>query len=591
VREKRTNITEIQTGAIRFVPLKLVQGFRSGVVRHFWGKVPGGISLRLKELKKPLEEDNHVSSDHRRAAGVSVLAVITAGLMSTSALAHRAVDPLPRQNANAGTHVSPFVAPPKVKSGTWAPLAAGFPGTSFPDTAQVMTDGTVLMHDGCTSDWYKLTPNKKGSYAKGKWTKVASMASNYKPLYFSSQVLQDGRLIAEGGEYNSCQNVHTTIGALYDPVKDSWTSVTPPSGWSTIGDAQSTMLPDGTYMQANCCTLDSALASISGTSVTWSILTSANTHKGDNNNEEGWTALPGQTMLTVDANRDLNAPNDVEIFDTGKKTWTTTGKTTQSLVHPSSHELGPAPLLPTGFVFQAGATGNNDVYDPLTGKWKAAPQFKANNVTVTSADGPAVVLPNGHALFQVSPNSGCSQPPFCGPSHFFEAEVQDLSTVTVTQVNDPASAPSQASYEGRLVILPTGQAFWTSDVGDIEIYSPKGKAKSSWLPTVTSSPGTVTRGSKNNNVQGTLFTGLTEGGYYGDDAQMATNFPLVRITNTGTGNVCYARTHDFSSRGIGKAGDANTAQFDVPNSCASGASSLEVVVNGVASAPAAITVN
>jgi hypothetical protein len=528
-----------------------------------------------------------------RAAGTATMAALAATLLSTSALAHQAVDPLPSRAGHVGTYAPPYVAPPKVKSGNWAPLADGNPTSSFPDTAQVLTDGTVLMHDGCTSDWYKLTPSKKGSYAKGKWTKVSSMASNYKPLYFASQVLSDGRLIVNGGEYNSCQNVHTTLGALYDPVKDSWTAVPAPSGWGTIGDASSTILPDGTYMLSNCCTLDSALASISGTNVTWTILTGANTHKADNNNEEGWTALPDQTIVVVDANRDLNgSQNDVEIFDTGSKTWTTTGKTAQRMVDPASHELGPAPLLPTGFVFQTGATGINDVYDPVSGNWKAAPQFIVNGSPVTSADGPGVVLPNGHGLFQVSPNTGCGgNVPFCPPSHFFEAEVTGLSNVTVKQVNEPTTAPDQASYEGRLLMLPTGQAFWTSDVGDIEIYTPKGHAKASWQPTVTSVPASLTRGSKGNKVQGTLFNGLTEGGYYGDDAQMATNFPLVRITNTGAGTVCYARTHDFSSRGVSQVGQAGSAQFDVPNTCATGASTLEVVVNGIASVPTAVTVN
>lgn len=521
-----------------------------------------------------------------RAAGTSMVAALAAALLSTSALAHKAIDPLPGQAIHVGPYAAPYVAPPKVKSGNWSTLANMPAFTSFPDTAQVLTDGTVLMHDGCTANWFKLTPNKKGSYAKGKWTKISSMPSSYQPLYFASQVLSDGRFIVNGGEYNACQNVHTTLGALYDPAKDSWTSVSPPSGWSTIGDAQSTILPNGTYMLANCCTLESALASISGTSVTWNILTSSQSHKADNNNEEGWTALADQTLLTVDANRDLNATqNDVEIFDTGSLTWTTTGKTAQRVVDPGSHELGPATLLPTGFVFQAGATGNNDVYDPVSGNWKAAPQFVANGSTLDSADGPGVVLPNGHGLFQVSPGV------FASPSHFFEVEVDGLSNVTVKQVSEPSSASGQSSYEGRFVLLPTGQVLWTSDVGDIELYTPKGKAKASWLPTITSAPSSVSRGSKNNKVQGTQFNGLTEGGYYGDDAQMATNFPLVRITNTGSGTVCYAKTHDFSSRGVSKAGAAGSAQFDVPNSCDTGASTLEVVVNGTASAPSSITVN
>lgn len=520
-----------------------------------------------------------------RAAGTSILAALAATLLSTSALAQH-LDPLPGKAVHVGPYAPPYVAPPKVKSGTWAALKAGFPGSSFPDTANVLTDGTVLMHDGCTANWYKLTPDKKGSYANGTWAKTAAMPSGYTPLYFASQVLSDGRLIVNGGEYLNCSAVWTNLGALYDPVQDKWTSVPAPSGWAKIGDAQSTILADGTYMLADCCTSDSALASISGTNVTWTILHASDTGKADINDEEGWTALADQTLLTVDANRDLGqSQNDVEIFSPSNNKFTTTGKTAQRVVDPGSHELGPAPLLPTGFVFQAGATGSNDVYDPVSGQWKAAPQFKVGSQVVDSADGPAVVLPNGHALFQVSPGV------FNSPSHFFEVQVNSLTDVIVKQVNEPSSAGGQSSYEGRFVMLPTGQAFWTSDVGDIQIYTPKGHAKKGWLPAITSVKKSLTRGSSNNKVQGTLFNGLTEGGYYGDDAQMATNFPLVRITNTGTGDVCYARTHDFSSRGISTKGVGSTAKFDIPNSCETGASTLEVVVNGVASAAKNVTLN
>jgi len=526
-----------------------------------------------------------------RMVGAAV-AALSAALLATTAtavLARPAVDPLPGIAKNQANFQPPYRAPGKINSGTWTALKN--PTASFPDTPQLLTDGTVVMHDGCTANWFRLTPDSKGSYANGKWTKTASMPSNYQPLYFASQVLSDGRLIVNGGEYNACQNVHTTLGALYDPVQDKWTAVSPPSGWSTIGDAQSSVLPDGTYMLANCCTKDAALASINGNNVTWNILLGTATGKADSYNEEGWTALPDGTMLTVDANRDLGTQNDVEIFTPNNNKWTAAGKTAQSLVHASSHELGPAPLLPSGFVLQVGATGNNDVYDPLSGKWKAAPQFKVNGGAVTAGDGPAVVLPNGHALVQVSPNSGCGTPPFCAPSHFFEAAVTSLDKVSVKQVNEPASASSQASYEGRLIMLPSGQALWTSDVGDVELYTPKGRAKAAWKPTITSVPSTLTRGSNNNAVQGTQFNGLSEGGYYGDDTQTATNFPRVRITNTSTKNVCYARTHDFSSRGISAKGAAGTAQFDVPNSCDAGASSLEVVVNGIASAASPVTVN
>jgi hypothetical protein len=523
-----------------------------------------------------------VSSHLCRAAGVSVLAVVTAGLLSTSAFAQRHLTPLPGQAKHSGAYLPPYQAPPKVRSGTWVPLKNMPPVTSFPDTPALLTDGSVILHDGCTSDWYRLTPDKKGSYVKGTWKKTASMSSDYKPLYFGSQVLSDGRLIVQGGEYNSCQAVWTNKGALYDPVADKWTAVTAPSGWNTIGDATSIMFKDGTYVITNCCTSDFATAAISGNTVTFTNHTGGSTGKADSNNEEGWTTLPDNTILTVDANRDLNTgKNDVEILSQSTLKWSGAGTTCDQVVDAGSHEIGPAPLLPTGFVFQAGGTANNDVFDPVSGKWTCSTHF----TNADSADGPAVVLPNGHALFQVSPGV------FNSPSHFYEVQVTGANNVVVKQVSEPASAAGQSSYEGRLLLLPTGQALWSSDVGDVQVYTPRGHAKTAWTPTITNVPASLNRGSNNNTVKGTLFNGLTEAGYYGDDEQTATNFPLVRITNTATGNVCYARTHDFSERGLDKVGDAGQAKFDVPNSCDTGAGSLEVVVNGIASAPTSVTVN
>ncbi len=521
-----------------------------------------------------------------RATTTSIAAVIAACLLSTSADAHK---PLPWQR---GPHLGPyraaFTAPAGTKSGTWQALANPFTANGFPDTAVLLTDGTVLMHSGCTPRWYKLTPDSHGSYVNGTWTATATMPSAYRPLYFASQVLADGRLIVNGGEYLKCESTWTTLGALYDPVADKWTAVAPPTGWTTIGDAQSVVRPDKTYMLANCCGAtfgagpEAALASISGTTVTW---TPTGTGKADDYDEEGWTLLPDQTIVTVDANRDLGGSfNDSEIYSAGCGCWTGGKPTKNSVVDAGSHELGPAPLLPNGLVFQIGATGHNDVYSPLTGKWTAAPDFPMVDGLLDSADGPAAVLPNGRILAQVSPGV------FNPPSHFFEIAVNGPSKVTMTQVSEPASAPGQTSYEGRMLVLPTGQVFWTSDVGDIEIYTPAGLPQAAWMPTITKAPGFVVRGSTGNVVHGTLFNGLSFGGYYGDDAQMATNYPIVRITNIASGSVCYARTHDHATMGISDGGPTST-KFDVPTTCDPGKSTLVVVANGIASAPVAVKVN
>jgi hypothetical protein len=140
---------------------------------------------------------------------------------------------------------------------TWQPLTNQ---PSFnPGVMLLLTDGTVIMHSEpncltCTttdySSWYKLTPDSSGSYVNGTWTQIASLPSGYAPLYFGSAVLPDGRVVVEGGEYNcasgSCNAVWTNQGAIYDPLKNTWTPVQPPKGWTTIGDAQSVILPNGT---------------------------------------------------------------------------------------------------------------------------------------------------------------------------------------------------------------------------------------------------------------------------------------------------------------------------------------------------------
>ena len=84
----------------------------------------------------------------------------------------------------------------------------------------LLSNGTVLVHDepdtnklAATNAWYKLTPDSKGSYIDGTWSKIASMPNNYAPLYFASAILPDGRMIVEGGEYLGAKAAWTNKGA------------------------------------------------------------------------------------------------------------------------------------------------------------------------------------------------------------------------------------------------------------------------------------------------------------------------------------------------------------------------------------------
>jgi hypothetical protein len=82
---------------------------------------------------------------------------------------------------------------------------------------------------------------------------------------------------------------------------------------------------------------------------------------------------------------------------------------------------------------------------------------------------------------------------------------------------------------------------------------------------------------------------LSQGAAYGDDAQAATNYPLVRITNRASGHVFYSRTHGHSSMAVAFGGLVST-HFDVPTAQEKGISDLVVVANGIPSNPATVNV-
>jgi hypothetical protein len=171
------------------------------------------------------------------------------------------------------------------------------------------------------------------------------------------------------------------------------------------------------------------------------------------------------------------------------------------------------------------------------------------------------------------------------PSHFWELSISLKGHVRATQVNDPAQAPNTSDFEGNLLVLPTGQVLWDNSQtspNEVAIYTPHGGVRSAWRPVVSSVATSLGIGSTGNAISGSNFNGFDLGGVYGDDAQDSTNFPLVRITNAATGDVCFARSYNFSTMGVWTQGTTN-AVFDIPANCETGASRLQVIVNGIAS--------
>jgi hypothetical protein len=466
---------------------------------------------------------------------------------------------------DAVTHVD--AGPPA--PGTWQPLVNTPPfATGVP---LLLTDGTIMVHgldDGTT--WWRLTPDATGSYINGTWSELAPMPSGYQPMFFSSAVLADGRVVVIGGEYNADVMIETTLGAIYDPVANLWTPIAAPTGWGAVGDAPSVVLADGTLMIGSSESPSESL--FNAKTLSWS---PTGGNKADPNSEEGWTLLPSGKVLTVDIMKIKNS----EVYDPSTGSWTSAGNTGVALAAPApTYEIGPAVLMADGTVFATGATGQTAVYG-TDGTWTLGPSFPmAPAGQLDIADGPAVLLPNGHALCATSVGA------YNFGAYFFEYDGTALNPVASTP-----NAVNESSYTVYLFLLPSGQVIATDGSPDVEVYTPGGGPDPSWAPTITTAPTTVVRGTTY-PIHGTQLNGLSQAVFYGDDYQAATNYPLVRITNDATGNVAYGRTHDHSTMGVATGSADVSTLFEAPSSVPVGPSHLVVVANGIASLPVAVTI-
>ena len=488
---------------------------------------------------------------------------------------------LPHRNATPAAAPASSALPPTGQR--WRTTATPAPGSVT--NPLLLTDGSVIMHNPCNATWYKLTP-RQGDYVYGTWSSIAAPGNNYAPLYHASQILSDGKVIINGGEYLGCNDAFTTQGALYDPATNTWTAVTPPSGWSMIGDASSIILNNGSYMLANCCTTQSAIWS--ELKATW---TPTGFDKADINDEEGWVLLPTGNVLTTDAYVQSNTCGTAtERYTQGNGSWSSAGNATTQLSdctesNNPSYEVGPAVLRPSGTVvafsgLSDGSVAGTSIYNALRGGWSPGPVIPAiNSQNYDLADAPGVELPNGNILFAASPGL------FQSPTHFFEFGTTDR----IFQVSDLAdsSNSNNPSYVYNFLMLPTGQVLETDQSSAVEIYTPTGSPKPEWAPTISDVPTTLKRAATY-QISGTQLNGLSHGNY-GDDVQAATNFPLVQITNNATGDKAFAKTFGFSNRAI-KVGQASTASFTMGAGTEVGASTLVVIANGISSSPVSVTI-
>ena len=175
-----------------------------------------------------------------------------------------------------------------------APAAVG--------TMMLLTNGDVMAtsysnpnSDQVSKIWYLLTPNSNGSYVNGTWSTIASMSTQR--LYYASNVMQNGNVFVQGGEYWAPTGSKT----ITTPARSTTRPPTPGRRLRPSLDLTSVTIP-------RCCcrtAISSPATWADRRRYLYNIASNTWTQTGTKNNndqsdEEGWVKLPDNSILSYD---------------------------------------------------------------------------------------------------------------------------------------------------------------------------------------------------------------------------------------------------------------------------------------------------
>ena len=487
-------------------------------------------------------------------------------------------------------------------SGNWLTLAN--PAKAAVMNLILLSDGTVLAANNPIPNagfvWYRLTPDPQGHYVEGEWSDIAPMHDSR--LYFASQVLPDGRLFVAGGEYGS----GAATAEIYNPVDNTWTNITPPasildhtqaSPASQTGSNQgfadpiSTVLPNGNVL------INPALPKTNNVALIYNPLSNTWSNAGVATgymDEGSWVKLPDGSILTVNTDT-----TNSERYIPSLNQWVPDADLPVSIWQPLgpkyAGETGPAFLLPNGNAFFLGGNGHTAIYTPSrygalsVGSWLPGPDIPGG---LGSADGPGAMMPNGKILFVATAPpfvDGSTNLNFQKPTSFFEYDYAAGPVGAFTQVNGPTGLTEPRKSEGMcMLVLPDGSVLFSDSTeqnspatgAKLYVYVPIGDTISAGKPSIS----TIMPNSDGSfHLTGFNLNGISEGGAYGDDEQMATDYPIIQFQDTNNAHIDYGRTFNWSTTGV-KAG-YGTVDFTLPAGLIPQTYLVSVSANGILSDP------
>ena len=499
-----------------------------------------------------------------------------------------------------------------------APNAGLAPGPA--GLIMLLTDGRVMVSNPTTSAaWYLLTPDSQGHYVNGTWSTLASMSETRR--FVSSVVMRDGRVFIAGGEYGSngtrpqpggpVNGEYVATAEIYTPgtgTTGTWSTLPAvPASWSTptyafaFGDSSAVLMPNDriligpVYGNGNNCAIYDIINNV------W--IDGPAYQPGTNQNEASWVKLKDGSILTIDS-RATTSQRYVPGTPPNNGSWVADVSLPQNIYDIPSAEIGAGMLLPSGQALFLGGNGQIAIYTPATlmtaASWRmGAPMPNVLDTTnppplgedenafgiAGAADAPAVVLSNGKVLCALgrAPHSyvdSSVNPPktvtrvFSSTTYLYEYDpVADSWSSVITSNPKPL-------WQTCMLDLPDGTVLFSDTTNQLYSFQADGTPLTAAKPVVT---GISKIADGSYRLVGTGFTGINQGASYGDDMQMDTNYPIVKLTTLDETVISYGRSSNWSTTNVMTKDLLVGTDFTLPTGMRNEPYALAVVANGVAS--------
>lgn len=345
---------------------------------------------------------------------------------------------------------------------TWKKLANTPPNGAQSGTMLLLTDGTIMIQDGGSASWLRLTPDASGSYIDGTWTSNPINPMSTNRLYFASEVLQSGKVWVLGGEYYGpdLNSAWTSTGEEWDPIANTWSPIAafPPQSCFSVAYNVTGNISSGSPAITNL-----------PPAVTPTFL-------------PGWAVsgngIPAKTTVTsVDSASQVHISNDATATQSGAAL-TFTG------TPASCFGDDPSILLPGDRILAGSLVSNSTyIYDIVNNSFTLA----ANKVYNDSSDEEGwTKLANGKIItYDVSQtvNSGISY------AEIYDPVANKWSSISPADGSAGGTLPllssTEVGYElGPALRLLDGRAFLIGATGNTALYNP---ATNTWAagPVIT----------------------------------------------------------------------------------------------------------